>query len=227
MAFRPTPVNTTGLKVAVVAGVGDFVRFESIPSGNVLTVVTNHGDTAELTQGRSWQVERPFTSISITGFNPGETLEVQLGQGWILDAPGRIQPFPPASPEPLEVDLPIGKAQFVDVDFDWKFLFLSVGNFNNGDEIQIVGFNSFGFQMQDDGRTGNQFNLSVYDMQGNILTAMQGTTGLICPNPATTDQFLILIPVMGCKQIQFNTNSLKSIGIKGQFTNHSPAFAGI
>lgn len=135
MSFRFETVDTTGKPEISVPQQGDFIRFENIPSGNLLTVVTNQGDSALLKQGRSWQVERHFSSFKFTGYVPGEPITLQTGLGWLLDAVPKPTPLDPGfSLAPSRHDsftIPNGSASFTSLPLNgqWGSARMSLGNF--------------------------------------------------------------------------------------------------
>ena len=65
---------------------GNFIKVETVPSGNPLYIKTSENETALLVAGRSEKFEKPFNWIEITGFVAGELLTLQTGLGWMLDS---------------------------------------------------------------------------------------------------------------------------------------------
>ncbi|HSS99302.1 MAG TPA: hypothetical protein VLK33_19845 [Terriglobales bacterium] len=94
--------------------VGDFVKIELVPSGNVLTIKTtgaapgpierelpgNSGNTPNENEsfvgstGRSIKFENQFQRLEITGAMPGEEIVIQTGFGWMMDSVDFNAQFP-------------------------------------------------------------------------------------------------------------------------------------
>ncbi len=111
MAFRTWKSNPLIANKQPISVQGNFFRFDSIPSGNVLTVESDQGETWNVVQGRNIYTEKGFKSLFVSGYAqvPGpppqaETLEAQVGYGWILDAsPSTVDVV---GPEPSGTPIP-------------------------------------------------------------------------------------------------------------------------
>ena len=81
-SFQTLPADTTQTS-ALFPLPGDCIRNEV--STSVLYVTTNEGETVILPPGRTWLTRKGFNSFHISGYAPGETVEISAGYGFIVD----------------------------------------------------------------------------------------------------------------------------------------------
>lgn len=83
---------------------GDFIKIETVPSGNELFIKTSEGETFKGPAGRSIKFEKAFDWYEISGQVPGESIELQTGLGWMMDSV-----FPPVTvivpPEAMPIEV--------------------------------------------------------------------------------------------------------------------------
>jgi len=80
---------------------GDFIKIETVPSGNTLSIKTSENETFIGGQGRSVKFEKIFSWIQIAGNLAGEELVFQTGRGWMMDSV--FAPVTVNIPQPLTV----------------------------------------------------------------------------------------------------------------------------
>ena len=78
--IKTLAANTTRYKCD-----GDFIKIETVPSGNTLFIKTSENETFTGPPGRAIKFEFIFSWIEISGYVPGEEIELQVGKGWMLE----------------------------------------------------------------------------------------------------------------------------------------------
>jgi len=160
-----------------------------------------------------------YTSIAISSTVRNDTVELQVGYGWvdnrdvsttIIVPPSIVPPSPYLAQNVGRTTLAVGQSVQYTPLLDYKFLILTLSE-STGGTLEILSFVQDGTQLQ----TG-----TVFDSSGLPLGSF--TTNIIIPNNIVipTGPLTMIIPLMGASDIEIFNRGTTVFTLHGQFTNN-------